>query len=149
MVLKTFLVEPCRDTRRALVGSMQQFAPIRFVGLADTEARAHDWLYDKTHNWDLAIIDLQLKEGSGFGVLQDHLNRSNLQKIVVLTSYVNADIRQRCIQSGADGVFDKTRDIEKLVDFCRVHSSYVAFMRNSGVLATDDSRAAPFGVVEH
>ena len=149
MVLKTFLAEPCLETRRTLVGSMQQVAPIRFVGLANTEEGAHDWLNDRRHNWDLAIIDLQLSEGSGFGVLQEHRDRSNLQKIVVLTSYVNPDIRQRCLQSGADGVFDKTRDIEKLVDFCKVHASYVDFMRNTGLVAPGDADAAPLGRLAH
>ena len=128
---------------------MQQFAPIRFVGLADTEEGANEWLNDQTHNWDLAIIDLQLNEGSGFGVLQEHRDRSNLQKIVVLTSYVNPDIRQRCLQSGADGVFDKTRDIEKLVDFCKVHATYVDFMLNTGLVAAGDTGAAPLGRLEH
>lgn len=134
MVLKTFLAEPCAETRRYLVGGMQQVAPIRFVGLANTEDGAHEWLGDQSHHWDLAIIDLQLNEGSGFGVLQEHRDRTSLQKIVVLTSYVNEDIRQRCLDCGADGVFDKTRDIEKLVDFCKVHASYVDFMRSSGVV---------------
>ncbi len=142
MVLKTFLAEPCIETRRALVGSMQQVAPIRFVGLANTEEASNEWLDDRAHNWDLAIIDLQLNEGSGFGVLQQHRGRPNLQKIVVLTGYVNADIRQRCMQSGADGVFDKTRDIEKLVDFCKVHATYVDFMRNTGLADTGDASAA-------
>ena len=122
---------------------MQQIAPVRFVGLANTEDGCHKWLDHPAHKWDLAIIDLQLSEGSGFGVLQKHLDRSNLQKIVVLTSYVNEDIRQRCIQSGADGVFDKTRDIEKMVDFCKVHASYVDFMHSSGVLHTSKPRGAP------
>ncbi len=149
MVLKTFLAEPCLETRRTLVGSLQQVAPIRFVGLANTEEGAHQWLNDLTHNWDLAIIDLQLNEGSGFGVLQEHRDRSNLQKIVVLTSYVNPDIRQRCLQSGADGVFDKTRDIEKLVDFCKVHATYVDFMLNTGLVAAGDTGPAPLGRLEH
>ena len=149
MVLKTFLAESCLETRRTLVGSMQQVAPIRFVGLSNTEGGAHKWLDDKSHNWDLAIIDLQLNEGSGFGVLQEHRDRSSLQKIVVLTSYVNADIRQRCLQSGADGVFDKTRDIEKLVDFCKIHATYVDFMLNSGLVPEGDTGAAPLGRIEH
>ena len=142
MVLRTFLAEPCLETRRTLVGSMQQVAPIGFVGLANSEVGAHEWLGDKTHDWDLAIIDLQLSQGSGFGVLQEQRNRSSVQKIVVLTSYVNQDIRQRCLQAGADGVFDKTRDIEKLVDFCKVHAAYVDFMHNSGLMAAGNPSGA-------
>ena len=149
MVLKTFLAESCLEIRRALVESMQQVAPIRFVGLANTEGGAHQWLDDRNHNWDLAIIDLQLNEGSGFGVLREHRDRTNLQKIVVLTGYVNTDIRQRCLQSGADGVFDKNRDIEKLVDFCKVHASYVDFMLNSGLVETGASDPVPLRRLEH
>jgi hypothetical protein len=37
---------------------------------------------------------------------------------VVLSNYATPDIRQRCAQFGADAVFDKSNEIDALVDYC-------------------------------
>ena len=37
---------------------------------------------------------------------------------VVLTNYATDDMRARCLASGADRVFDKSRDIDLLVTYC-------------------------------
>jgi hypothetical protein len=37
---------------------------------------------------------------------------------VVLSNYVNADIRARCTALGADAVFDKSRELEAFFDYC-------------------------------
>ena len=44
--------------------------------------------------------------------------RNPEQKVVVLTNYATPDIRVRCHQLGVDAVFDKSNDIEALIDFC-------------------------------
>ena len=38
--------------------------------------------------------------------------------MVVLTNYATPDIRVRCHQLGVDAVFDKSNEIEALIDFC-------------------------------
>ena len=68
--------------------------------------------------WSLAIVDLFLKQGSGLGVLTACRNRKPTQKMVVLSNYATADIRQRCAQLGVDAVFDKSNEIDALVDYC-------------------------------
>ncbi|MBP9953954.1 MAG: response regulator transcription factor, partial [Ottowia sp.] len=77
-----------------------------------------EWLVNHTSQWDLAIVDLFLKQGSGLGVLQATRERNPDQKVVVLTNYATPDIRVRCHQLGVDAVFDKSNDIEALIDFC-------------------------------
>ena len=59
-----------------------------------------------------------LKQGSGLGVLKACRERNPEQKVVVLTNYATPDIRVRCHQLGVDAVFDKSNDIEALIDFC-------------------------------
>ena len=75
-------------------------------------------LTNHSANWDLAIVDLFLKQGSGLGVLKACRERNPEQKVVVLTNYATPDIRVRCHQLGVDAVFDKSNDIEALIDFC-------------------------------
>ena len=38
--------------------------------------------------------------------------------MVVLSNYATADMRKRCMQLGADAVFDKSNEIDALVDYC-------------------------------
>lgn len=96
---------------------------------------------------ELVIIDIFLKSGSGLGVLAaaalqaqdeaalapldddadeveasarervDRLRRPR-RRLVVLSNYTTADIQQRCLRLGADRVFDKSQDVEALIDYC-------------------------------
>ena len=52
------------------------------------------------------------------GVLAACRDRKPTQKIVVLSNYATADIRQRCAQLGVDAVFDKSNEIDALVEYC-------------------------------
>jgi DNA-binding NarL/FixJ family response regulator len=122
MVISAFLVEDKPDIRRTLVEAMEEIAPLRFVGHADSETGARQWLGAHEADWDLAIVDLFLAEGSGFGVLKDCQRRTARQKVIVLTSHSQENLLARCRELGADEVFDKSHDVEKLVRFCRNHA---------------------------
>jgi len=37
---------------------------------------------------------------------------------VIFSNYVNASVRKRCAQLGVDAVFDKSTEIDSLVDYC-------------------------------
>ena len=50
-------------------------------------------------------------------------NRLSAQKMVVLSNYATPDVRMRCAQLGVDAVFDKSNEIEALVDYCIEHSN--------------------------
>jgi two-component system, OmpR family, response regulator len=118
MSLITYLVEDSATIRENLISTLEEIAPVKVVGFAETEAEACQWLSSHNGDWQLAIVDLFLKEGSGLGVLQGCQHRQPYQKIVVLTNYATADIRSRCMVLGADAVFDKSNEIERLLDFC-------------------------------
>lgn len=122
MLLSTFLVEDKPDIRDTVVEAMEEVAPLKFVGHAASETAARQWLRTFNDDWQLAIVDLFLSEGSGFGVLRDCQSRKPNQKVVVLTSYCHQNITERCLQLGADRVFDKSADIEELVAFCKAHA---------------------------
>lgn len=122
MLISAFLVEDKADIRDTLVEGMQEIAPVRFVGHAASEVAAKQWLHRCQGDWQLAIVDLFLTEGSGFGVLRDCQKRSPNQKVVVLTSYKHQNITDRCLQLGADKVFDKSAELDELVRFCKAHA---------------------------
>ncbi|HEX7889593.1 MAG TPA: response regulator [Ramlibacter sp.] len=112
-----FIVEDNRDIHENLVEALEELTPVRVVGGAATEEAAIAWLA-ASDGWDILIVDLFLSGGSGLHVVQ-HVRRTHAgQKIVVFSNYVNANVRKRCAQLGVDAVFDKSTEIDAMVDYC-------------------------------
>lgn len=118
MRLKTYIVEDNPTIRENLIATLEELAGVNAIGTSETENEGKRWLSENLGEWDLAIVDLFLKQGSGLGVLAACRGRNPMQKVVVLSNYATADIRQRCAQLGVDAVFDKSNEIDALVDYC-------------------------------
>ena len=118
MALRTYIVEDNATIRENLIGTLEELASISALGWAEAEADAKAWLAAHDGEWDLAIVDLFLKQGSGLGVLQACSPRGPQQRVVVLSNYATPDMRARCADLGADAVFDKSNEIDALVDYC-------------------------------
>jgi two-component system OmpR family response regulator len=116
--LKTYIVEDNPTIRENLIATLEELANVEVAGMTDNENDAKVWLNDSQNVWNLAIVDLFLKQGSGLGVLHACRERSAQQKVVVLSNYATADIRQRCAQLGVDAVFDKSNEIDALLAYC-------------------------------
>jgi len=121
--VKTYIVEDNATIRENLIGTLEELTCILPIGFAETEHDAKRWLGEHRDEWQLTIIDLFLKQGSGLGVLQACMQRQPAQKVVVLSNYATPDIRKRCAQLGVDAVFDKSNEIDALVDYCIQQSS--------------------------
>ena len=118
MELRTYIVEDNATIRANLIDALQELASVKTLGWAETENDAKDWVAAHRREWDLLIVDLFLKQGSGLGVLEACQQRDRGQRVVVLSNYATPDIRKRCAQLGADAVFDKSNEIDALVDYC-------------------------------
>ena len=116
--VRAYFVEDNPTIRENLLATLEALGGVAPVRYAETEQQGSEWLTNHSANWDLAIVDLFLKQGSGLGVLQACRERNPEQKVVVLTNYATPDIRVRCHQLGVDAVFDKSNEIEALIDFC-------------------------------
>lgn len=116
--LRTYLVEDNSTICENLVGTLEELTCVTVVGTSSGESQAADWLVHQEHAWDLLIVDLFLRQGSGIHLVQQMPKRTADQKIVVFSNYVNANVRKRCAQLGVDAVFDKSTEIDALVDYC-------------------------------
>lgn len=117
MKLRTYLVEDSPTIRENLIATLEELAQVETVGVADTETEGKEWLLENPQSWDLAIVDLFLRQGSGIGVLESCASGPN-RHVVVLSNYATSDMRSRCLALGANAVFDKSTDIDSLVDYC-------------------------------
>lgn len=117
--LQTFLVEDSPVIRENLIATLEEMAPVSVIGSAADESAAREWLDSHRDQCDLVIIDIFLRQGSGLGLLQSLGLQPNRCKRVVLSNFATPDIRRRCLDLGADGVFDKSGEIDALIAYCQ------------------------------
>jgi len=116
--LQVYVVEDNATIRENLIGTLEELTCVKVAGGSATEEEALAWLGQNGDRWDLVIVDLFLKQGSGIRLAQRISRARPGQKIVVFSNYINASIRKRCAQLGVDAVFDKSTEIDSLVDYC-------------------------------
>ena len=116
--MKTFVVEDSEVILKSLVATLEELTPVKVVGSAPDAASAIDWLVQPTNMFDLVIIDIFLKSSSGLTVLSSILDLAIQAKRVVLTNYATPEMRARCAALGAHRVFDKSSEIDELVEYC-------------------------------
>lgn len=116
MEQRVFLVEDMRKMRGLLSDLFASLGGFRIVGHATTEAEADLWLEEHHNDWDLAVIDLLLDQGSGMGVIRK-CKESGPGKVVVLSSYATPGVRRHCLGLGADAVFQKN-DSKDFIGWC-------------------------------
>jgi len=116
--LKTYIVEDSPVIRDNLIATLEELVPVAVVGMAEDESTALAWLAHVEHRVDLVIIDIFLKRGSGLGVLRDAPSLQSGAKLVVLSNFATPDMRRKCLELGADQVFDKSDEIDALIQYC-------------------------------
>jgi DNA-binding NarL/FixJ family response regulator len=95
---------------------MAELADVQVIAIAETAAEGI--LALTSHPWQLAIVDLQLREGTGFAVLRAGQGRAPHQRMIAFTNYATHEIRRRCMEEGADAVFDKSTEIDAFLAKC-------------------------------
>jgi DNA-binding NarL/FixJ family response regulator len=115
--LRTYVVEDSSVIRDNLTEALQESAPVEVVGSAEDEQGAVAWLLDPTHVFDLVIVDIFLKSGSGLGVLKQIAEIDPSVRKVVLSNHATPEIRAKCAELGADKVFDKSNEIDEMLGY--------------------------------
>lgn len=135
--LHAYVVEDNATICENLVGTLEELTCVKVVGTSGTEDEAAAWIGQNAEAWDLLIVDLFLKRGSGLHLVQQLAHRKPGQKLVIFSNYVNASVRKRCAQLGVDAVFDKSTEIDSLVDYC----ARQCFLKSAGT--PRDTTAGP------
>lgn len=116
--IRTYIVEDSALIREQLVAALEEMLPLNVVGTAEDEAGALLWLAGGAQRADLVIADIFLKGGSGLGVLRALRALPHGGRVVVLSNFATPDMRRRCLDLGADRVFDKSHEIDALLLYC-------------------------------
>jgi len=117
-LLNIYLVEDSPVIRENLIDTLEELVPVQVVGAADDEATALRWLANPSHPVDLVIVDIFLKGGTGLGVLRAAQALPQRHRLVVLSNFATPTMRRKCLALGADRVFDKSNEIDALIEYC-------------------------------
>jgi DNA-binding NarL/FixJ family response regulator len=117
--LKVFVVEDNLLLRKLIVEALTDIPSVEIVFYADNEISATNWLSSNDSAWDLLVLDLHLKQGSGVGALNWCTTRRTRQRVVVLSGELSQEVRRKCIALRADAVFDKATEMADFMDYCR------------------------------
>lgn len=112
------IIEDSRLLRAMLIDVLSSLDDIAVVGEAGDERTGLDLM--ERRRPDLVVVDLELAAGSGIGVLtalQRNREKYGNPKAVVFSNHGSSVLRQRCENLGIDGFFDKSYQLDGLIDF--------------------------------
>jgi len=110
VTLRVLLVEDSALLAERLRESLDGLENIVVVGVVADESSAVSAAREQRA--DVIVLDLQLKEGTGFGVVR-RLGRDR-PKIIVFTNYMLPEYRRRASALGVEYFLDKSLDYERL-----------------------------------
>lgn len=112
--LRIALVEDSERIRARLAELLAEIPNVAVAFAAETEGEAVRLMASEP--WDVMILDLQLKVGTGLGVLKamQGLLTQEPRTAIVLTNYGFPQYRERSLALGAKHFFDKARDLPEL-----------------------------------
>lgn len=112
--LKVLLVEDSMVLVERLRELFEQIPGVELVATVDTEQAAIAAISDRPVG--AIVLDLQLKRGTGFGVLRHVASMERHPVTIVLTNYDLPEYRRQANALGARYFLDKARDYDRLVD---------------------------------
>jgi two-component system, OmpR family, response regulator len=120
---KVLLVEDSKVLTERLAEAVHHVHGVELIECVDTEADAITAL--ETQAVDVIILDLHLKQGTGFGVMRAVASSHFKPQIIVLTNYDLPEYKKAAVDLGATHFLDKARDYGQvqllLRQMCRRH----------------------------
>lgn len=122
--VKVLLVEDSAVLAEILSEALTQLPEVDLVGVVDSETEAFEII--TRERIDLIFLDLQLRQGTGFGILRSLATMSPAPRSVVLTNHDLPEYQTAAMALGATYFLDKARDFHRLPEILRAIVSVVA-----------------------
>lgn len=117
--MNVFVVEDSSLLRERLIRTLTGIEGVQVNGFADTADEAIEQI-QKLHP-DAIILDIRLRQGTGFQVLQAVKGRGKGPLVIVLTNFAYPQYRKKYLDAGADFFFDKSNEFEQVVGVLQAH----------------------------
>lgn len=111
--ISVLLVEDSRVLAERLRETLLSVPGVHLAASVDCEADAIAALHGQPV--DVVVLDLHLRQGTGFGVLRSiPVDQAKKVVVIVLTNYDLAEYRRAAAALGATHFLDKLRDLDRL-----------------------------------
>jgi DNA-binding NarL/FixJ family response regulator len=114
---KLLLVEDSSVLAERMAELIREIPEIELIGVVDSEAAALSEL--RRRRIHILVLDLHLKEGTGFGILRAVNTAATKPQVLVLTNHDSAAYENNAIALGASAFLDKARDFDRLPEILR------------------------------
>ena len=114
--VRVFIVDDSPQLTEMLGELFSDPGTIDIVGIGDSALKACEEI--RLAKADVVIVDLQLKDGSGFDLVKAIRRLPQAKDIVIIlfTNHASRELHQHAITLGADYFLDKSRDLEKILE---------------------------------
>jgi len=112
--MKVLIVDDSAVVRVRLADLLLEVEGVESVAQAEDGQQALELV--KSLKPDVAIVDVRMPRRSGIDLLEDVRRSRQTLKVIMLTNYPTPENREKCLSLGADYFFDKSREIEEVVN---------------------------------
>ena len=110
--VKLLLVEDSSVLGDRIAELIAGIPEIELVAVVDSELAALTEL--RKRRIHIVVLDLHLKQGTGFGILRSLSTLTNKPRAIVLTNHDSAEYQNNALNLGATMFLDKARDFPRL-----------------------------------
>ena len=122
--VKVLLVEDSAVLAEILSEALSELPEVDLVGVVDSETEAFKVI--ARDRVDLIFLDLQLRQGTGFGILRALADMHPAPRSVVLTNHDLPEYHTAAMALGATYYLDKAKDFQRLPEIVRAIISVIA-----------------------
>ena len=112
--MKVLIVDDSAIVRVRLADLLAEVEGIEVIAQAENATQAFELV--EALKPDVAIVDVQMPKRNGIDLIQDVKKIRQAPKIIMLTNYPTPEYREKCFSRGADYFFDKSSEIEEVID---------------------------------
>ena len=117
---KILIVDDSKILRDVIKKIILSIDGLDLIGEAATPLKALE-IYKKQYP-DIVILDINLDIGNGIDILTTFRKSDRVPIIIMLTNYANSAFKTITKKLGAQYFFDKTKDIDALIDTLKLLS---------------------------
>ncbi len=112
--LKVYIVDDSQPVAEMLTEVIAEPGRVEVVGVGATEEATLAAI--ESLRPDVVVLDLQLKAGSGIGVIRAVRERPELAgvRLMITSNHASPQMRAGCLELGADEYFDKVKELGAL-----------------------------------
>ncbi|MDQ4127909.1 MAG: response regulator transcription factor [Actinomycetota bacterium] len=116
---RVLLVEDHASFRQALAFMFEREEEFLVAGQAGTLAEAYEFIREDPEGVDVAIVDLGLPDGDGFGLIEELASTGSGVTTLVLSASLEPARFAHAVEAGASGVLHKAAAIGDIVEGVR------------------------------